>query len=82
MTPSITTRARATWISLPDRDFNAIDDLMAHLIEAEHSDQTVNLDILAEIDVGYYTATVYRTDMLTALVENTRNQIYALGRPF
>ncbi len=81
MTPSITRSARRAWADLATRDFDAITDLMDALIDASETGIWGHVDVLAEIDTGYYRARAIRTGTIVVLVESERLEIFAIGRP-
>ena len=73
--------ARNVWASLRGRDFAAVQDLVATLIEFDRDGQP--LDPLAHGSTGYYTFDIIATRHILGAVAELPDglMLFALGRP-
>ncbi len=74
--------ARLVWGSLNGRDFAAVEDLIAELIELDEQQRIEDLDVAASVDAGLYDVEVVLAGYMTAAsTTETGVMVYALGRP-
>ena len=74
--------ARLVWGSLSGRDFAAIEDLIAELIELDDQGRIEDLDVAAAAHAGLYDVKVILAQYMTAAVTTDHGvMVYAIGRP-
>ena len=82
MIPSTSPLARQTWAKLEGSDFDAVDDLIALLEDADADGFWGHLETLTEFGSGGEPVRVVQTPTaLLAMVASDRLEIFALGRP-
>lgn len=74
--------ARLVWGSLSGRDFAAIEDLMAELIELDAEGRIEDLDVVADVRGGLHDIKVVQARYMTAVITSEQGaMVYAIGRP-
>jgi hypothetical protein len=74
--------ARLVWGSLSGRDFAAIEDLIAELIELDAEGRIEDLDVIADVRNGLHDVKVVQARYMTAVLTSDQGvMVYAIGRP-
>lgn len=74
--------ARLVWGSLSGRDFAAIEDLVAELMELDSQGRIEELEVVARADGGIHDIKVVLAHYMTAVVTTDHGvMVYAVGRP-
>ncbi len=74
--------ARLVWGSLSGRDFAAIEDLVAELIELDAEGRIEDLDVVANVRSGLHDINVVQSHYMTAVFTSGPGVVvHAIGRP-
>ena len=72
----VAARARATWVSLDDRDFDAVTDLVKAFIETPEPRVWAHLDVVGQVPPG---VVVCRAGGVLVLVRRAGPLLFGLG---